>query len=365
MSDLLTLAQARDRLGVSRFIFDRKFRPQLTEYRMGERTVRYQRMELDALLAETVAPQEQEGDGMFNRRTVHDALEHAWRLKWSQAKGSRKKAQLQKVVDAEMGKVRLSSLDYARIEQWVMELQDRDLAPATIGSRISCLRYALDLAVKRGWMKAVPPAPELEASRRKLRWLTEAEERKLLTGCDSLRYQVADVMRDVIVVLLDTGARVGELLKVREDSLFVRGRMTDLEFLDRKGGDDLRVPLTTRACEAVYRLISSPYWQSRIRGSRESAKRLNSSQNWITHRLTEIRDAAKLPDVTAHTLRHTFASRLVQRGVSIYKVQKLLGHSDIRMTERYSHLAPSSLDDAISVLEPDIDKVTRLEDYRK
>lgn len=72
-----------------------------------------------------------------------------------------------------------------------------------------------------------------------------------------------------------------------------------------------------------------------------------------------------MPDVTAHTLRHTCASRLVQRGVSIYKVQKFLGHADIRMTERYAHLAPSDLDEAVTALEPAPANVTRLEDYRK
>ena len=51
-----------------------------------------------------------------------------------------------------------------------------------------------------------------------------------------------------------------------------------------------------------------------------------------------------------HTLRHTFASHLVMRGVPLRHVQKLMGHSSVVMTERYSHLAPSSLQDAISVL---------------
>ena len=47
--------------------------------------------------------------------------------------------------------------------------------------------------------------------------------------------------------------------------------------------------------------------------------------------------------VVFHTLRHTFASWLVQEGVSLYVVQRLMGHKSIRMTERYSHLAPDNL----------------------
>ena len=52
-----------------------------------------------------------------------------------------------------------------------------------------------------------------------------------------------------------------------------------------------------------------------------------------------------------HTLRHSFASHLVTAGVSIKAVQELLGHSDIRTTMRYAHLAPSALREALRVLE--------------
>ena len=55
---------------------------------------------------------------------------------------------------------------------------------------------------------------------------------------------------------------------------------------------------------------------------------------------------------TLHKLRHTFASHLVQQGVDLYRVSKLLGHSSIKMTEIYAHLAPSDLKTAIEKLPP-------------
>ena len=54
--------------------------------------------------------------------------------------------------------------------------------------------------------------------------------------------------------------------------------------------------------------------------------------------------------VVFHSLRHTFASRLVQKRVSLYEVKELLGHSDIAMTQRYSHLADETLREAVSKL---------------
>jgi len=60
--------------------------------------------------------------------------------------------------------------------------------------------------------------------------------------------------------------------------------------------------------------------------------------------------------VVFHTLRHTFASWLVQNGVDLYTVQKLMGHSTIAMTERYAHLAPDNLKDAVRKLEDSINR---------
>ena len=51
-------------------------------------------------------------------------------------------------------------------------------------------------------------------------------------------------------------------------------------------------------------------------------------------------DAAGLPDVRIHDLRHTYASLLINNGVSLYEVQELLGHSSSAMTQRYAHLQP-------------------------
>jgi len=57
-----------------------------------------------------------------------------------------------------------------------------------------------------------------------------------------------------------------------------------------------------------------------------------------------------------HTLCHTYASWLVQNGVDLYTVQKLMGHSTIAMTEKYAHLAPDNLKAAVRVLEKSLEK---------
>jgi integrase len=60
---------------------------------------------------------------------------------------------------------------------------------------------------------------------------------------------------------------------------------------------------------------------------------------------------AKIEDLHFHDLRHTFATRIVQVGVDLYKVQRLLGHKSPQMTQRYAHHYPESLRDGVDALE--------------
>lgn len=342
MTDYLTPAQAHEYLKVSRFVFDTSIRPQLHEKRHGPRTVRFSKVELDAYLADSDAM-------LFTKKKVSDALDHAWELHWRDSRGPKKKRSLMDQVKREVGEVALKQMDYNRIEQWVLELKDEDMAVATIKSRLSCLVFALKLAAKKGWIASVPPIPDMEVGARKLRWLRDEpnEEAMLLDGCGALDYRICDVMRPAITFMLYTGCRLSELLKLRWGN--IRGNHAWFE--DRKAGDNLGVPLTSQAKAAAETLLGSAYWMARVRGADLDKQRMTSAQNWFTHQFAKARDAARLYDVSAHTLRHTCASRLVQAGVSLYEVRQLLGHSSITVTERYAHLAPSSLDRAVAVLE--------------
>jgi len=62
-------------------------------------------------------------------------------------------------------------------------------------------------------------------------------------------------------------------------------------------------------------------------------------------------ERSEISDFRFHDLRHTFATRLAQAGVDFYKIGKLLGHKDIRMTQRYAHHYPESLRDGVEVLD--------------
>jgi site-specific recombinase XerD len=70
----------------------------------------------------------------------------------------------------------------------------------------------------------------------------------------------------------------------------------------------------------------------------------------LTHDFIKLVKSSGIKHASIHTLRHTFASHLVMSGADLYTVQKLLGHSSIKTTETYAHLAPNYLRSAIEKL---------------
>jgi integrase len=81
------------------------------------------------------------------------------------------------------------------------------------------------------------------------------------------------------------------------------------------------------------------------RNAGESLKNGIKHSDWIKYL-----QAAEIEDIHWHDLRHTFASRLVMKGVDLYTVSKPMGHHSMEMTERYSHLAPDFLKNAVNLL---------------
>jgi site-specific recombinase XerD len=76
------------------------------------------------------------------------------------------------------------------------------------------------------------------------------------------------------------------------------------------------------------------------------------SRHWASEQFREIRDKLKLPwDCVIHSCRHTFCTRLGERGADAFTIQKLAGHSSITISQRYVHPTPERLESAIGLLE--------------
>jgi len=116
-----------------------------------------------------------------------------------------------------------------------------------------------------------------------------------------------------------------------------------------KNGEPIGVPLTETAMKTLtelkrIRFLHSPYVFCDKTGKPYSPFQVSVAFKRAVKK-------AGIENLRFHDLRHDFASNLVQSGVDIYTVKELLGHKDLRMTERYCHLAPENLREAVQVLD--------------
>lgn len=190
----------------------------------------------------------------------------------------------------------------------------------------------------------------------RLRWLTREEANCLIEEAKVLPRDghPAFHLADFIVLALHTGCRSGELLGLEWDRVDLRNNLIRLEAKHTKSGKGRSVPingsaravLLNRARHRAEHCPDSP-WVF-----------VHSNPHWKGQRIHSVKKSfaaackrAQLEDCTPHTLRHTCASWMVMAGRPLMEVRDILGHSTVKMTERYAHLAPENLRNAVNVLE--------------
>jgi integrase len=164
--------------------------------------------------------------------------------------------------------------------------------------------------------------------------MTPQEAQRLVGSIHADKNQIA---AKAIMLLLLTGARRREV---------TRARWEDVDWEKRT----LLVPVSKSGKPRAIALSAAAIALLRTAASDSASPYIFPTQlSGLFCQWNRIRRRAGLADVRLHDLRHSFASFLVNQGVSLYVVQSLLGHSQIRMTQRYAHLAPQTLLDAAEV----------------
>lgn len=240
----------------------------------------------------------------------------------------------------------------------------RTLSPKTIRNILQNLARMLRSAKEWGRLAALPDFPKVKVPKSKFDFLTEGEALKLLAACrddeDRLEFQFA----------LDTGARVSEQMAIEwGDFDFTRHTVTIRRQLYKgvlgptKTGGERTIPLTP-ALEALLQRVGAARQADEIEKTGRSKGYKADDRIFVDAEfgrsrtyshfvggMRRVRAAAKLRHLGWHGLRHSFASQLVMRGCPLMMVRDWLGHSTIKMTEKYSHLAPNSGADFLRRME--------------
>lgn len=160
-------------------------------------------------------------------------------------------------------------------------------------------------------------------------------------------------LKDIFTVGFYTGLRLGELINMRWDWInFIQNQITVKcsDQFQTKNKKERIVPMNEKVRSIILsRFNSDSHQQSEIVFYRIKNKILY--QESISKQFKKIVRNSNLNDkIHFHTLRHSFASVLAQRGVSLYIIKELLGHEDLATTQIYSHLQQQNLKEAVNLL---------------
>lgn len=264
------------------------------------------------------------------------------------------------------GRARLNAIKDIQITQFLQEKITRGYKPGYCNRFLVLLGFIFNLAMK--WeIPGVTRNPVQNVQRLKNphqieRFLKEEEAVRLM---ETIKSSPNPLLKFFVTLALMTGARKRELLDAKWEDFDFGRRVWVIPMT--KSGKPRHVPLIDDAIQTLFQLkdflptlliqrsfLDVPY----VFPNPKTGKPFNS----IFHSWDTARKLAGLEDLRIHDLRHSFASALVNKGVPIYDVQKLLGHQNIRTTERYAHLAPERLRQSASLVSECFDLTLDLAD---
>ncbi len=235
------------------------------------------------------------------------------------------------------GKMRLTDMDSRGVAQWLADKRDAGLAPATVEKLRVIFGRSFTLGL--GWN--VPGAERNPTRGIPRKPLNNARERFLSAEeAARLRSAVAESkntqLQHIVGLLLLTGARLRELLDAKWEHVDIERRTWFIP--TSKTGKSRHVPLSTPALAILETL--TPFkgcpW---LVPNPDTLKPFVS----IKHGWHQAIRKAKLPGLRIHDLRHSAASFMVNSGVDLFAVGRVLGHASYQSTQRYSHLANATL----------------------
>jgi len=255
-----------------------------------------------------------------------DALEYSKAHKLSYADDKVRMAKLKEW----LGQRPADSVSPQEIERWLLS-KTEELKPATLNRYRALLSLTYRLGIQNGKVQSNPArlVRQRKEDNGRIRFLSPDEE-QALRKIIQRNYLAHESELDLA---LNTGLRRSEQYGLTWDCVDLERRQ--LTVPRSKNGASRHIPLNDAAIAAL-RTAETFRNGSPSVFLNSGGVRLHSSRFWFD---AAVKDA-KLPDFTWHCLRHTFASRLVMKGVDLRTVQELMGHKTIQMTVRYAHLAP-------------------------
>ncbi len=289
-------------------------------------------------------------------RTLKDFFYNTYypsaRVRWTKETAEKPEIHVRLWIDPVTGGTPFDELDITHVQQILRNLAEAGRSNRTQQYVFRTFSMIWNAAVDHGLTDKRCPTkvasfrlPKIDNERQ--RYLTLEEERIILQKIHARSPQA----HNMAVISLYTGMRWREVARLRWWCLDVASRR--ISVLNTKGKKDRVLPMPNRVVDLINSMPSQdpdklvfPDPDGELQPLVVNPVREAFKESGLNDNVTDKKMRASF-----HSLRHTYASRLVQGGVDLYRVQKLMGHSTLAMTARYSKLADENLHQAVKVLD--------------
>jgi integrase len=275
-------------------------------------------------------------------------IERYWEEYGSKKKSSDRERSVLAIIRQELGTMFVREVDGQAVDRWYQGLTARrELSPGTAVRHFSVVHHMLEKAATI-WSKETGidrnPADLVEVNRpddQRERYLSADELRSLKAVLDGKMHrrdhrainQTFYRLRLLVLIALTTGMRIAEIfaltwadIRYREGLIAVRAKL--------KRGKDRYVPMTPELAAEIQR-FPAVIGEDRIFRPKPGAK---GERQRVEGSFETVLELAAIRDFRFHDLRHTFASWFMMNGGDLYELAKILGHRNVKMTERYAKL---------------------------
>ncbi len=211
-----------------------------------------------------------------------------------------------------------------------------EVSPATVNRDLAFLKTMFNKAVEWGRLESSPVTnvKKFKEPNYKERTLNASEMARLIDAA-------TNHLEPILIIALNTGMRRGEILSLKWENVNLSKRCIHIE--DSKSGRSRDVPMNGLVVEAMSSIRQDSVYVFYNPTTGEPIKDIKTAFKTACKN-------AKIKELRFHDLRHTAATRMVEAGVDLATVSKILGHSSIQMTMRYAHPTPENMKRAVEKL---------------
>lgn len=240
----------------------------------------------------------------------------------------------------------LAEVTTQRIEQYQAARRAEEVSDKTINRELACLKTMLEKAVAWGLIEENPAKRVKKFREREYQWriLTPEEETRLVAVA-------SDELRRAVIIALNTGMRKDEILGLRWENVH-DSREPYIHIVESKSGQARKVPINSRV-QGVLALTPRDGEYVFSNGAGGRIRDNKTAFHAACRRAKKDPEDEKDPGIVGlrfHDLRHTAATRMVEAGVDLVTVSKILGHSSIMMTMKYAHPTDETMRRAVETL---------------